>query len=77
MTSANLMWIVILAGLGVSVAAFLSEYLSWRHCESAETDRLTALKNLYAKGTRISMYAYVALRGPTCLENSHANHTWY
>jgi hypothetical protein len=25
----------------------------------------------------MAMYLYVALRGPTYREDSHANHTWY
>jgi hypothetical protein len=27
-------------------------------------------------GSHTSMYPYVAVRGPTYRENSHANHTW-
>jgi hypothetical protein len=28
-------------------------------------------------GGEMAMYPYVALRGPTYRENSHANHTWH
>jgi len=31
----------------------------------------------WSPGSRISMYPYVALRGPTYRENSHASHTWH
>jgi len=30
-----------------------------------------------SQGLRTPMYPYVALRGPTYHENSHANHTWH
>jgi hypothetical protein len=31
----------------------------------------------WSPGSRTSMYPYVASRGPTYRENSHASHTWY
>ena len=37
----------------------------------------TLTNTLREMWTRTRMYPYVALRGPTYRENSHANHTWH
>jgi len=39
-------------------------------------DRRDPRLKSWSPGSRSSMYPYVASRGPTYRENSHANHTW-
>jgi hypothetical protein len=36
-----------------------------------------ARSDTYDSGISHTMYPYIALRGPTFRENSHANHTWH
>jgi hypothetical protein len=42
-----------------------------------ECSRPFTARSVKHRRSRTSMYPYVALRGPTYRENSHANHTWH